>query len=85
MNKFCQSCGMPIKQDPKQGGTKADGTKTDEYCSYCYHDGVFYQSDLTAAQMQTFCIDKMVEQGMSKWLAWLFTRNIPRLRRWKAN
>ncbi len=53
MNKCCQSCGMPIKQDPKQGG-KADGTKTDEYCSYCYHDGVFYQSDLAAAQIQTF-------------------------------
>jgi hypothetical protein len=35
--------------------------------------------------MQTFCIKKMTEQGMSRWLAWIFTRSIPRLERWKKS
>lgn len=25
--KNCQSCGMPMKSDPKGGGTNADGLK----------------------------------------------------------
>jgi hypothetical protein len=28
MNKFCQSCGMPMKNDPEHGGTNADGSRT---------------------------------------------------------
>ncbi len=82
MNKFCQSCGMPLNKDPGHGGTLADGSKTDEYCSLCYQNGVFFQPDLNAKEMQAFCIEKMTEQGMSKIVAWLFTRGIPRLRRW---
>jgi len=41
MNRFCQSCGMPMKKDPRGGGTDADGTRSPEYCSYCYQDGTF--------------------------------------------
>jgi hypothetical protein len=29
MNKFCQSCGMPMKKDTKTGGTNADGSKSE--------------------------------------------------------
>lgn len=84
MNKFCQSCGMPMKQDPEQGGSEKDGSKSSEYCSYCYVEGEFTQPDFNAKQMQDFCVEKMQEQGMPKLVAWLFTRGIPRLRRWKA-
>ena len=28
---FCQSCGMPMKKDPENGGTNADGTKSPDY------------------------------------------------------
>jgi Putative zinc ribbon domain len=34
---------MPLKQDPKGGGTNANGSKSDRYCSYCYADGRFTQ------------------------------------------
>jgi len=37
-NKFCQSCGMPMKQDPQGGGTNADGSINIMYCSYCYQN-----------------------------------------------
>ena len=39
MSKFCQSCGMPMKKDPEGGGTNADGSKSPDYCSYCFRNG----------------------------------------------
>lgn len=82
MSGNCQSCGMPIKKDPAQGGTNNDGSKSTEYCSYCYENGVFTQPDFSAAQMQQFCIQKMKECGVPRPLGWLFTRGIPKLKRW---
>jgi len=85
MNKFCQSCGMPMKKDPGNGGTEPDGSRSTEYCSYCYVDGAFASPEIDTPQaMQKFCIGKMKEMGMSGPVAWLFTRNIPRLRRWAS-
>lgn len=83
MNKTCQSCGMPLSKDPGHGGTEADGGKSALYCSYCYQDGAFTQPDFSARDMQAFCIDKMKEMGMPRPLGWLFSRNIPRLKRWR--
>ena len=37
--KFCQSCGMPL--NPEVLGTEKDGSKNEEYCTYCYADGHF--------------------------------------------
>jgi hypothetical protein len=75
---------MPISKDPKQGSTNKDGSKNLTYCSYCYEDGAFLSPEIdTAKKMQKFCIEKMKEQGMNGIVAWLFTRNIPRLERWK--
>ena len=84
MKKFCQSCGMPMDKDPKGGGSEAGGGVSGKYCSYCYVDGRFTKPDFTAGQMQDFCRQKMVEMGMSKFTAWLFTRCIPKLERWKG-
>ncbi len=83
-NKFCQSCGMPLNKDPQAGGTNSDASKNEKYCSYCYQNGVFTFTG-TAREMQEFCRQKMIEKGMSKFIAWLFTRGIPRLERWKNN
>ena len=82
MNKYCQSCGMPLSKDPKHGGTESDGSKSAEYCSYCYENGAFTGPVFTAQQMQDFCFEKLREHGMMKPLAWLLTRHIPKLRRW---
>ncbi|MDZ4170582.1 MAG: zinc ribbon domain-containing protein [Methanobacteriaceae archaeon] len=83
-NKFCQSCGMPIKKDPQNGGIEKDGSKNEKYCSYCYVDGEFTSPEIdTPQKMQAFCIEKMKEQGMPRPIAWIFTRGIPKLERWK--
>jgi hypothetical protein len=55
-----------------------------DYCSYCYVNGAFITPDLTSKQMQDLCIQKLREKGVLKPLAWLLTRNIPRLKRWNS-
>jgi len=84
--KFCQSCGMPKKADEGKGGTEKDGSKSDKYCSYCYKDGEFMMGEEvnTAKKMQEMCIKMMKKKGMNGILAWLFTRGIPKLERWRA-
>lgn len=83
MEKFCQSCGMPMKKDPQLGGTNTDGSKSEKYCSLCYVEGQFIQPDMNAKEMQSFCIEKMKEQGIPRFVGWMFTRSIPKLERWR--
>lgn len=86
MRKYnnCQSCGMPLRKDPQQGGLNADGSKNEKYCSYCYQDGVFTQPDFTVNDMQAFSKQKMKEMGFPGIIAGLFTRGIPKLERWRT-
>jgi len=46
---YCQSCGMALTSEDVKG-TEKDGTKSQEYCSYCYKDGAFAQ-DITMEEM----------------------------------
>lgn len=80
----CQSCGIPLSKDPKGGGTTEHGTHSTTYCSYCFQDGQFIQADITAQEMQAFCLKQMRAQGVPRFVAWLFTRDIPRLGRWRS-
>lgn len=83
-NTVCQSCGMPLKYDPENGGSEQNGTKSELYCSYCYQNGKFTNEEIkTPLEMQKFCITKMKEQGMPGFVAWIFTRGIHSLKRWK--
>lgn len=81
--KNCQSCGMPLKQDPAHGGTNADGSKSAMYCSYCYQNGQFTQPDFTVEQMQAFCKAKLVEMKFPGFLAAFLVAGLPKLARWK--
>lgn len=80
--KFCQSCGMPLKKDEKGGGTNADGTKSNMYCSRCFENGTFTQPDLTAQKMQKLVKGKLKEMGFPGFVAGFFTKGIPKLKRW---
>lgn len=81
-NKICQSCGMPLKKDPKGGSTNAEGTINERYCSYCYEKGTFLQPDVTVKEMQAFVKGKLKEMGFPGFIAGFFTKNIPKLERW---
>ena len=83
--KYCQSCGYPLKKDKQGGGTEKDGTLSKKYCSMCYANGEFLTPpDVdTAAKMQRFCMQEMRKAGYNRFFAWLATRTIPSLERWK--
>ena len=83
--KNCQSCGMPLKKDPKGGGAEADGTKNAKYCSYCYRSGKFTNPEMTVGEMQILVKDKLKEMGFPGFIAGLFTWGIPKLERWQAH
>lgn len=50
MEKFCQSCAMPLTAD--NCGTNADGSASTTYCQYCYQNGEFTQPNLTFVEMK---------------------------------
>ena len=81
--KNCQSCGMPLKQDPQGGGINHDGSKSFMYCSYCYQKGKFTQPDFTVQQMKELRIEKMVEMKMPRFVAKFLSMEIPNLERWR--
>lgn len=80
--KNCQSCGMPLKKDEKGGGTNADGSRNEMFCSHCFAGGRFTLPDITVDQMQERVRTKLREFGVPGILSWIFTKNIPKLRRW---
>ena len=74
---------MPLKKDPKGGGTEADGKKSTMYCSRCYERGKFTRPDMTVGEMQTLVKGKLKEMGFPGFLAGFFALGIPKLERWK--
>ena len=80
--KNCQSCGMPMAKDEECGGTEADGTRSTMYCSRCYQQGHFTRPDATVEEMITLVRGKMKEMHVPGFLAYFFTRTIPKLKRW---
>lgn len=68
-----------------RGGTNTDGSKSTMYCSQCYINGVFVNSEInTAEKMQALVKSKLKDMGFPGLLAWFFTMNIPKLRRWSG-
>ena len=57
--QFCQSCGMPM-DIPELFGTDADGSKNEDYCTYCFKDGKFTQ-DVTMDEMINVCLEHLDE------------------------
>jgi len=83
-DKFCQSCGMPMDKDPGRGGTRDDGTRTQQYCSLCYEKGAFKDDFTKADDMIGFVKGKLKEMGYSSLKRWFFTSHIPKLERWQT-
>ena len=59
VHNFCQSCGMPLTDDVL--GTNADGSKNEDYCTYCYKEGKFLQ-DFTMDEMIEHCAQLMEQR-----------------------
>ena len=76
---------MPLKRDEQGGGTNADGSKSALYCSHCYHKGEFLLPGITVEEMRDRVREKVVEFGIPRFLAGMFTKGIPKLERWQGS
>ena len=75
---------MPLSRDEHGGGTEQDGSKNPMYCSRCYQQGAFTLPNITLEQMKERVKGKLKEFGFPSFAAWFFTRNIPKLERWRG-
>lgn len=87
MEKFCQSCGMPLSEGVL--GTNVDGSVNEEYCIYCYKDGKFTQ-DFTMEEMVDFCVKFVDQMNAASGTNYtpeqareLMMQYFPSLKRWK--
>jgi len=86
IEKYCQSCGMPMSEDDLFG-KNADGSKNEEYCCYCYTDGAFYNPNETLEGMIEVCAPHVVEAGFCPDMdsaRKMLGEFLPQLKRWKT-
>jgi len=58
---ICQSCGMPIDK-PEDLGTNSDLTKSEDYCIFCFHNGIFSEPEISKAEMVSRITQAMIEK-----------------------
>ena len=88
---YCQSCGMPLTNDELHG-KNADGSKSEDYCVYCFPEGKFNNPNETLEEMIESCAPFMVKseehpdapctdiESARK----LLQEHLPTLKRWKT-
>ena len=80
---YCQSCGMMFTA-PDQHGHEADGSEAEDFCRWCYENGV-YTYETSMEEMIEDCAPRMAEA-----MGWtvdeaasLLGAVLPTLRRWR--
>ncbi len=81
--KFCQSCSMPLDQ-PELIGTERDGSKSKEYCTYCYQNGTFRNPNMTLNEMKKLVKEQMEKRKMDASIINRAVNSLPNLKRWRA-
>ena len=77
---FCQSCSMPLDK-PELLGTEKDGSKSHEYCTYCYQNGAFINPNMTLPEMKTLVKEQMkIDTGIID----MSVNSLPNLKRWRT-
>jgi hypothetical protein len=80
---LCQSCGMPIDRTEMQG-TEKDGSKSDQYCVYCYVNGQLLNPGMTLGEMTDLVRTKLQDMHMPESFIQGAVGTLPQLRRWAA-
>ena len=81
---FCQSCGMPLEK-PDDFGIGDSGFRVNDYCNYCFQNGVFTEPSISMQEMINKCTGIMVQQGIMPegQAKALMAEVIPKLKRWQ--
>lgn len=80
---FCQSCSMPLDK-PEMMGTEKDGTKSNEYCTYCYQNGAFVNPDMSLNEMEVLVKEQMEKRKIDTNIINMAVSSLPNLKRWRA-
>ncbi|WP_152270004.1 zinc ribbon domain-containing protein [Agriterribacter humi] len=80
---FCQSCSMPLDK-PEMMGTEKDGSKSKEYCTYCYQNGAFINPTMTLNEMKTLVKEQMEKRKIDAGIINMAVSSLPNLKRWRA-
>ena len=83
LNQFCQSCCMPLENDLMLG-TEKDGSRSRQYCKYCYQDGNFIHPEMTLGEMISLVKDKMKAMNLDQGLIDKTVESLPYLNRWMS-
>lgn len=85
----CQSCGMTLYSDDVKG-SEHDGSKSEEYCTYCYGNGTFLRP-MTLEEAIEHNIEHLDEWNEESGLSltpdearMMLQEFLPTLKRWKA-
>ena len=77
---ICQCCGMPLED--KILGRNKDGSINENYCQWCYADGVYTYSNME--DLIDVCVGHMVSENVSEEQARSYMQQIlPKLDYWK--
>jgi hypothetical protein len=80
---FCQSCSMPL-DNPELHGTEKDGSKSEEYCKYCYQHGAFTNPGMSLKEMTSVVISQMEKMNFDSRAIDMTISSLPNLKRWKS-
>ena len=81
---ICQSCGMPM--DDNHHGTNEDGSKSEEYCSYCYMNGAFTDEGISLEEKIQKNVELSLQMGATEEEARKQAMEIvPKLKRWRGS
>lgn len=79
---FCQSCTMPI-DNIEDRGTERDGSRSKEYCKYCYQNGKFTDPDMTLEKMKNIVTTQMNKMSLPPVTLQKSLDYLPHLKRWQ--
>jgi len=79
-NLICQCCGMPLVDE--EMGHEKDGTLNENYCKWCYADGIYTYSNMN--DLIDICVKNMVSKGFTEEQACKYMKEtLPTLDYWK--
>lgn len=81
---LCQSCSMPM-DSTDLWGTEKDGSKTSEYCKFCYTDGHFTHPDITLEEMKEHMMEVMDKNRLPSEIVEVAINRLPFLKRWSSH
>lgn len=74
---------MPLDK-PEMMGTEKDGSKSNEYCTYCYQNGAFVNPNMKLEEMKILVKEQMEKRKIDTGIINMAVSSLPNLKRWRT-